>query len=218
MPGIVTDCLIPYGARHVRSPVEHIDTNHFGPEVAGSRITAWQDFASMWADIESAVLESLEPDTGIRAYQLSFDREIGLEGVLPLSEAPGDKLAVEERNGQPSLYCEAPEARKPTTLLTVVVGPSKVEPGDIEGYAGHDEPFVLFTVYPGAPSQPFPRCPQEKKAWFELQLEHVAFLLKKGEIEEGQKSLLEIYLTLDGEEDWAHYWSQHVLLHGPNRS
>jgi hypothetical protein len=209
---IQIDLPIRYGDGLYLTPKEHIEKNHFGEEVGGSRFTAWTSFEELWEEILPAVEERLEDTEGVQVLELHFPIDIGITGVLPLEDAPIEALAIEERNGQPSLYCTAPQLRRPTRTLTVVVGESQLEPGVFEGYPGHHVDSALFTIYPGEPAHPFPFCTKENYGKLRTSLEAALTLLQDGALEEGQMVLFETYQKLQGTNEAARYWARHVLI------
>ena len=202
-----------YGDGLYLTPREHINTNHFGEEVAGSRFTAWRDFDEMWEEIELSVRERLHDEGGVQVIELELTIDVGLVGVMEIDAVPYDKLAIEERNGQPSLYCHAPEVRLPSRWMTVVIGPSEVAEGALEDYEGHDVPRALYTIYPGPPADPFPRCGKEDHERLRTSLNAAVRLLQSEQVEEAKAVLFETYNKLEGHDDAARFWSRHVLIH-----
>lgn len=210
---VVIDRPHRYGDGLYLTPEEHIQTNHFGRDVAGSRFTAWTDFSQMWKEIHQTVEERIQEDEGVQVIELELPMDVGITGVMSLSEAPADHLATEIRNGQPSLFCVAPEVRQPTRTITVVVGPSQIEAYELEGYKGHTLPLVLYTMYPGKPAYPFPRCEKEDYVKLEMSLQAALSLLQSGQFEEARSVLYETYSHMEGSDEAARYWSRNVLIH-----
>jgi hypothetical protein len=202
-----------YGDGLYLTSAEHIQKNHFGEHVAGSRFTAWSSFQEMWDDIGATVEEKVTPEEKVQVLALDMPMDVGVTGVMPLEEAPSGALSTEIRNGQPSLYCTAAEVRQPTRTITVVVGPGSIAKGELEGYEGHDLPCVLYTVYPGKPAYPFPRCAKDSYNRLETSLQAAVSLVRAGQVEEAKTVLYEVYSRMEGSEESARYWSQHVLIH-----
>ncbi|MCB9639288.1 MAG: hypothetical protein H6727_10390 [Myxococcales bacterium] len=212
--GIMLDLPHRYGDHHYISPKDHVEKNHFSRDVGGSVFTLWPSFQDMWDDVEERVLQEVEKrgDAKLWVIDLSFPVEVGLTGVIPLEKAHVEALAVEERNGQPSLFCGHTASKQPTKFVTFVVGESLVSADAIEGYEGHHLSRALYTAYPGQPSFPFPRCERGYAKDLREGLERAIVELKEGRVRQAKKTLLHAYQQLDGEEEWAHYWSEHVLV------
>ncbi len=209
---IVVDCLHSYGDGLYLTPREHIQTNHFGSDVAGSRVTAWDDFDEMWEEIAPAVEGLCNNDGSTQVIELEFPEDIGTHGLIRLEQAPPETIGMEFRNGHPSLYCNAEGLQFPTRQLTVVLGPSEIKPGEVSNYQGHNLPCVLYTVYPGEPASPFPTWSTEDLPLLRSSTQASLELLQMGQVEEAKAILFKAYSQLDGTGEAALFWSRHLLL------
>ncbi len=73
--------------------------------------------------------------------------------------------------------------------------------------------LTLYSAYPGRPSCPFPRCRTEKENE-ELctALKEAVNILEKGALEDAKRAIDRAYQKIDGDKEWASYWSEHILL------
>lgn len=204
-----------YGGDHYCSPKDHIEKNHFSKEVGGSLFTLWSSFESMWADMEEYVEQVIaeENEKEIYIIEKQFPLEVGQSKVIRLKEAPINSVEIEIRNGQACLVCNDRYLQTSTDWMTIIVGKSQIEPDEIEGYSGHTKRLALYSAYPGRPSCPFPRCKTEQeKEELSKALKDIVHLLEKGAREDAQKAMDCAYRKLGDDEQWARYWSEHLLL------
>ena len=210
---IVIDRPHCYGDGLYLTPAEHVQKNHFGDEVAGSQFTAWESFELLWVEIYNRVQQECSEEEGVQVIELSFPIDVGVTGVVPIEKVLPEALAIELRNGQPSLYCIGHDMRQPTRSMTVVLGPSFVTADEISGYPGHDISLMLYTIYPGKPAEPFPACEKKEFPFLRKALGSAIALLMERKVEEAKSFLYETYSALEGSDESARYWSQNILIH-----